>query len=266
MWRSEILLEQEIFFFELVLNIRNEKVVQYVLINCSILLVVFRKHNWPTPAAETQPQTRTDCDNFTLCLRQVLWKRSQGCLHTLQPWSSKDKQNRNSSLKTTFFHRSSPPMMSSGSIQIFLLLLGVEEWLGQRNPALVSKGMESIESSGLGNLGTTLIPQLADLVGARKLVWVMIVFSTLLSRLAVFIFLPQFFQLDCFLPRFWTQQTGNIQFDIFMGHRAVPQGFDGSNVTSRNVFHSTHLQTNDLEARFFPFMPILLTFNFVDCW
>ena len=69
--------------FELVPNIRNQKVVQYVLINCSVNCR-FRENNWPIPVAETHPQIRTDCGNFTLRLRQVLWKRSLGCLHTLQ--------------------------------------------------------------------------------------------------------------------------------------------------------------------------------------
>ena len=56
-------------------------------------------------------------------------------------------------------------MMGYGPIRMFLLP-GVEEWLGQRNAVLVSKRIESMESSGLGNLSIKLILQIADLIGA----------------------------------------------------------------------------------------------------
>ena len=56
-----------------------------------------------------------------------------------------------------------------------------------------------------------------------------------------------------------TLGTFYLKKDVFLGHPTVPQGFDSSNLTSRNVFHSTHLQANDLETKFSSFYT-----NFAD--
>ena len=47
--------------------------------------------------------------------------------------------------------------------------------------------------------------------------------------------------------------TSHLKSDVFPGYRTVPQGFGDNNLTSRNGFHSTHLETNDLETRFSSF-------------
>ena len=99
------------------------------------------------------PQTRTDCDNFTLRLRRALKTFTR-----LSPYSatfvSKGQTESRLVTKDHLPLLKSPPMTNSGPIQMFLLIFRVEERLGQRNPALVFKRMEFMESGGLGNLGT----------------------------------------------------------------------------------------------------------------
>ena len=58
--------------------------VQYVLINCRVDCR-FQETQLTNSSSWNTSQTRTDIGNFTLRLRQVLWKRSLGCLYTLQP-------------------------------------------------------------------------------------------------------------------------------------------------------------------------------------
>ncbi len=64
-------------------------------------MLVFKKHNGPTPADDIAPQIITDCGNLTLDFKQLgLWA-SPPFLQTLGPWFPNEIQNLLSSEKRT---------------------------------------------------------------------------------------------------------------------------------------------------------------------
>ncbi len=67
---------------------------------CAVMLV-FKKHNGPTPGDDIAPQIITDCGNLTLDFKQLgLWA-SPPFLQTLGPWFPNEIQNLLSSEKRT---------------------------------------------------------------------------------------------------------------------------------------------------------------------
>ncbi len=68
--RRQILLENEISIFKKLVSRRKHKVLQNVLVNGAVMLV-FKKHNGPTPADDIAPQIITDCGNLTLDFKQL---------------------------------------------------------------------------------------------------------------------------------------------------------------------------------------------------
>ncbi len=67
-------------------------------------MLIFKKHNGPTPADDIAPQTITDCVNLTLDFKQLVLWASPPFLQTLGPWFPNEIQNVLSSEKRTLDH------------------------------------------------------------------------------------------------------------------------------------------------------------------
>ncbi len=75
------------------------------------VMLVFKKHNGPTPADDIALQIITDCGNSTLDLKQLgLWA-SPPFLQTLGPWFPNEIQNLLSSKKRTLDHLGNSPVL-----------------------------------------------------------------------------------------------------------------------------------------------------------
>ncbi len=74
-------------------------------------MLVFKKHNGPTPADDIATQTITDCVNLTLDFKQLgLWA-SPPFLQTLGPWFPNEIQNFLSSEKRTLDPLGNSPVL-----------------------------------------------------------------------------------------------------------------------------------------------------------
>ncbi len=94
----------KISIFKKLVSRRKHEVLQNVLVNGCSDVVVFLKHNGPTPADEIASQIITDCGNLTLDFKLLVLWASPPFLQTLGPWFPNEIQTLLSSEKRTLDH------------------------------------------------------------------------------------------------------------------------------------------------------------------
>ncbi len=144
-------------------------------------MLVFKKHNRPTPADDIAPQIITDCRNLTLDFKQLgLWA-STPFLQTLGPWFPNEIQNLLSSEKRTLDH--------SATVQFFFSLAQVRRLWRQLYPNSLTRlcvvAVDALTPASVHSLWSS----------PKYLNWfyLTILIRLRFSRLVVHLFLPHFF-------------------------------------------------------------------------
>ncbi len=131
-------------------------------------MLVFKKHNGPTPADDIAPQIITDCGNLTLDFMQLGPWASPPFLQTLGPWFPNEIQNL---LSSDFGPLGNSPVLHLLSPSKTPLMLSVvQECLNKRNTTTVAKFLDTSVCGGSWWLDPSLSPFLVKLTQILELI------------------------------------------------------------------------------------------------
>ncbi len=123
-------------------------------------MLVFKKHNGPTPADDIAPQIITDCGNLTLDFMQLgLWASPPFLQSLLESFVSKWNTKLALIWKEDFGPLGNSPvllLLSPGKTPLTLSV--VQEWLNKRNTTTVAKFLDTSVCGGSWCLDPSLSP------------------------------------------------------------------------------------------------------------
>ncbi len=123
------------------------------------VMLVFKKHNGPTPADDIAPQIITDCGNLTLDFKKLgLWA-SPPFLQTLGHWFPKLNTKLALIWKEDFGPLGNSPVLLLLSPDMTPLTMSVvQEWLNKRYTTTVAKFLNTSVCGGSWGLDPSLSP------------------------------------------------------------------------------------------------------------